>query len=269
APAPLLRPPPDEDEVRALSGATPEAPLPPVGGEGGWGVAGGFDQNTKYRPSPTKVWPAGYRLAASAGRTALPPNPPGAPRGGAEGVEGAVQVDGQDPAPLRSRHLPERSGVPAPAHARVGEAGVDPAEAGNRLGEGGLDGRLVGDVDPQGKDGVAVTQEPGARRVVLDVARAPDRHAGPGRGQGVGHPEADPAVPAGDERHLAREIEESGGHTPHGTISERPRRDPSLTGARSASMREAVVVQSSRTPLAKSFRGSFNLTRPDELAAHV
>ena len=34
-------------------------------------------------------------------------------------------------------------------------------------------------------------------------------------------------------------------------------------------MREAVVVQSSRTPLAKSFRGSFNLTRPDELAAHA
>jgi acetyl-CoA acyltransferase len=33
-------------------------------------------------------------------------------------------------------------------------------------------------------------------------------------------------------------------------------------------MREAVVVASSRTPLAKSFRGSFNLTRPDDLAAH-
>jgi acetyl-CoA acyltransferase len=33
-------------------------------------------------------------------------------------------------------------------------------------------------------------------------------------------------------------------------------------------MREVVVVASSRTPLAKSFRGSFNLTRPDELAAH-
>jgi acetyl-CoA acyltransferase len=33
-------------------------------------------------------------------------------------------------------------------------------------------------------------------------------------------------------------------------------------------MREAVVVSSSRTALAKSFRGSFNLTRPDELAAH-
>lgn len=31
-------------------------------------------------------------------------------------------------------------------------------------------------------------------------------------------------------------------------------------------MREAVIVASSRTPLAKSFRGSFNLTRPDDLA---
>lgn len=34
-------------------------------------------------------------------------------------------------------------------------------------------------------------------------------------------------------------------------------------------MREAVVIASSRTPLAKSYRGSFNLTRPDELAAHA
>jgi acetyl-CoA acyltransferase len=33
-------------------------------------------------------------------------------------------------------------------------------------------------------------------------------------------------------------------------------------------MREAVVIASSRTPLAKSHRGSFNLTRPDDLAAH-
>src|SRR5215472_17495495 len=33
-------------------------------------------------------------------------------------------------------------------------------------------------------------------------------------------------------------------------------------------MREAVVVTSSRTGLAKSFRGSFNITRPDDLAAH-
>jgi acetyl-CoA acyltransferase len=33
-------------------------------------------------------------------------------------------------------------------------------------------------------------------------------------------------------------------------------------------MREAVIVASSRTALAKSFRRSFNLTRPEELAAH-
>jgi acetyl-CoA acyltransferase len=33
-------------------------------------------------------------------------------------------------------------------------------------------------------------------------------------------------------------------------------------------MREAVIVASSRTALAKSFRGSFNITRPDDLAAH-
>jgi acetyl-CoA acetyltransferase family protein len=34
-------------------------------------------------------------------------------------------------------------------------------------------------------------------------------------------------------------------------------------------MREAVIVASSRTPLAKSHRGSFNVTRPDDLAAHA
>jgi acetyl-CoA acyltransferase len=34
-------------------------------------------------------------------------------------------------------------------------------------------------------------------------------------------------------------------------------------------MREAVVVRSKRTPLAKSGRGSFNMTRPDDLAAHA
>jgi acetyl-CoA acyltransferase len=33
-------------------------------------------------------------------------------------------------------------------------------------------------------------------------------------------------------------------------------------------VREAVVVASRRTPLAKSHRGSFNMTRPDDLAAH-
>jgi acetyl-CoA acetyltransferase family protein len=34
-------------------------------------------------------------------------------------------------------------------------------------------------------------------------------------------------------------------------------------------MHEAVVVSSKRTPLAKGYRGSLNLTRPDDLAAHA
>jgi acetyl-CoA acetyltransferase family protein len=34
-------------------------------------------------------------------------------------------------------------------------------------------------------------------------------------------------------------------------------------------MREAVIVATARTGLAKSFRGSFNLTRPDDQAAHA
>ena len=33
-------------------------------------------------------------------------------------------------------------------------------------------------------------------------------------------------------------------------------------------MREAIIAASSRTGLAKSFRGSFNMTRPEDLAAH-
>jgi len=45
-------------------------------------------------------------------------------------------------------------------------------------------------------------------------------------------------------------------------------RSDSINRWKGISMREAYVVASSRTPLAKSFRGSFNLTRPDELAAH-
>src|SRR5438552_16093322 len=32
--------------------------------------------------------------------------------------------------------------------------------------------------------------------------------------------------------------------------------------------REAVIVANQRTGLAKSFRGSFNVTRPDDMAAH-
>ena len=33
-------------------------------------------------------------------------------------------------------------------------------------------------------------------------------------------------------------------------------------------MKEAVLVATARTPLAKSFRGSLNMTRPDDMIAH-
>ena len=33
-------------------------------------------------------------------------------------------------------------------------------------------------------------------------------------------------------------------------------------------MREAVVVDNVRTGLGKSYRGSFNMTRPDDMGAH-
>ncbi|NCZ64539.1 MAG: acetyl-CoA C-acyltransferase, partial [Cellvibrionales bacterium] len=34
-------------------------------------------------------------------------------------------------------------------------------------------------------------------------------------------------------------------------------------------MRDVVIVDSVRTGLAKSFRGSFNMTRSDDMAAHL
>src|SRR5262249_47214376 len=43
---------------------------------------------------------------------------------------------------------------------------------------------------------------------------------------------------------------------------------PALFGHGGSVMREAVVVASTRTPLAKSYRGSLNRTRPDDQAAH-
>src|SRR5216684_2264482 len=51
------------------------------------------------------------------------------------------------------------------------------------------------------------------------------------------------------------------GGTAHSVLSGK------LAPGREGPMREAVVVASSRTPLAKSHRGSFNMTRPDDLAA--
>src|SRR5262249_4464745 len=61
-----------------------------------------------------------------------------------------------------------------------------------------------------------------------------------------------------------------------GPPSPRARRRPGGAGPplgrpteKETRMREARIVASSRTPLAKSFRGAFNMTRPDDFTAHT
>jgi len=82
----------------------------------------------------------------------------------------------------------------------------------HRLCEGGLDLLLVADIDDLGMDLVAVFLELGDGRVVLFLARPPDADVGAGFGNCVGHAEADAAVAAGHQRHLARQIEALVGH---------------------------------------------------------
>jgi hypothetical protein len=71
---------------------------------------------------------------------------------------------------------------------------------------------LVGHVAAQREHGRAERFEHGQRGPVLVLAGAPDGDARAGRGQCLGHAEPDPAVAAGDERHLPREVERLIGH---------------------------------------------------------
>src|SRR5476649_315400 len=61
-------------------------------------------------------------------------------------------------------------------------------------------------------DLVAVLLELDDSGVVLFLARSPDADVGAGFGHGVGHAEADAAVAAGHQCHLARQIEALVGH---------------------------------------------------------
>src|SRR5262245_44983086 len=54
-----------------------------------------------------------------------------------------------------------------------------------------------------------------------------------------------------------------------GCASRERRANPTTEENSMRKMREAVIVATARTGLAKSFRGSFNQTRPDDQAAHV
>jgi hypothetical protein len=70
-----------------------------------------------------------------------------------------------------------------------------------------LDLRLVGHVAGLRQHATTMGLEPLLRDVVLLPIRAPDRDARAGPGQRLGHAEPDPAIAAGDQSHLARQIE--------------------------------------------------------------
>jgi hypothetical protein len=81
-----------------------------------------------------------------------------------------------------------------------------------RLGEARLDLSLVADIDDLCVDLAAVVPELlGGVGVLLGVG-APDADVGAGLGKRVGHAETDAAIAAGDQRHLARQIEALVGH---------------------------------------------------------
>src|SRR6266508_1991002 len=129
-------------------------------------------------------------------------------------------------------------------HGRAHQAGLERGQEGlRRRRQPGGHGALG-----QGRGDRLPLHLPGLRRLLLHDRRHHHhrRRAGPAAGRGVARAKA--YSTSGDR------------------VYSRRRRSRGFT--RSHAMREAVVVASSRTPLAKSFRGSFNLTRPDDLAAH-
>ena len=128
-----------------------------------------------------------------------------------EGEEHAVEIDPRDPAPFLVIHLEDRA-LAAARDAGIGDAVVDMAHDLDGLGEGIDDLLLLADIDELGMDLAAVALELLARRVGLLLAGAPDADIGAGLGHRVGHAEADAAIAAGHQRHLARQIEALVGH---------------------------------------------------------
>ena len=119
--------------------------------------------------------------------------------GRAERVEHGVQVDFHHLVPLVVGHVGEAAAVAA------ADAGI--AERGHGVGEGAVHGRAVADVDFLHQHAPSGGFQAGAGRLVLGLVLAPDGHVGAGLGDRLGHGEADAAIAAGDQRHLAGEIE--------------------------------------------------------------
>ena len=128
------------------------------------------------------------------------------PRRGPEREEGAVEVDLEHAAPLLALHLHERGGA-APADAGVGKAAVDAAEHAQSLGEGRLYRLLVGDVADEGEDLAPGLGQLALGGGVLGDVGAPDRHVGAGVSHRPRHAQANAAVAARHQGHLAGQIE--------------------------------------------------------------
>src|SRR5205807_5271367 len=96
--------------------------------------------------------------------------------------------------------------------ARVGDAIVDMTHHLQGLCKGRLNLLLLADIDYLGMDLAAVLFQLLCGLGVLGGIGAPDTDVGAGLSQRIGHAEADAAIAAGDQRHLAAEIEALVGH---------------------------------------------------------
>ena len=119
-------------------------------------------------------------------------------RSRAEGKEGAIQIDADDPPPGFRRHVDEVRQLAPSADARVDEATIDLAEDIDRLGECALDRILVGNVAFQRHGLPAMCFELGKGRGVLLGVCPPYADRAAGLRDRVRHAEADTAVAAGD-----------------------------------------------------------------------
>jgi hypothetical protein len=116
-----------------------------------------------------------------------------------------------------------------------------------RLGEARLDLGLVADIDDLGVDLATVALQFLAGVCILPGVGAPDADVGAGLCKCIGHAETDAAIAAGDQRHLARQIEALVGHAsplPHilPVIRGRPIVDSKISGSWITSKQSSIAL---------------------------
>ncbi len=126
--------------------------------------------------------------------------------GGAQSPERAIEIDRQRLAPFGLAQR-QHALVLAPPHPGIGKARIDAAQAAHGFGHRRLDRRALGHVAKQRFHLAAMGCKPGAGRVVLRLARAPDTERRARHRERFGHAETDAAISARDHGDLAGEIE--------------------------------------------------------------